>query len=155
MTHSATTVARARVLRPAFVGLMLLLSAAWTSALELITKEEAARPPGMRIDLRGPFPGPTIEIVSPPSDVRQVSPIRLLARFTTYAGTEVDKETVRLIYIKTPLIELTDRVRDFITTKGIDLNNAEVPPGIHTIRIQLKDSAGRTGSTYLTFVIVR
>jgi hypothetical protein len=65
----------------------------------------------------------------------------------------VDKESVRLIYIKNPLVELTKRVHDFITPTGIELPEVQVPPGTHTIRLQLKDSAGRTSSTYFTFQV--
>jgi hypothetical protein len=124
-------------------------------ALQLITKEEASLPPSDRIDVRGPFPGPTIEVLSPPSDVAQTSPVRLVVRFETYAGSEIDTEAIRVIYMKTPPVELTGRVYDFITLKGIEIREAEVPPGTHTIRIQVRDRAGRTGSSVFTFRVER
>jgi hypothetical protein len=48
------------------LAVFLLQWAAPASAFELITKEEAGLPDGTRTDKRGPFPGPTIEVVSPP-----------------------------------------------------------------------------------------
>jgi len=147
---------RAHVFGSAIVAILVISLVTPSFALELITKEEASLPPGARPGpLRGPIPGPTIEVMSPPSDVGQRSPLRLLVRFKTYAGSKVDKESIRLIYIKTPLVELTNRVRDFITPTGIELHEAQVPPGSHTIRIQLKDTAGRTGSTYFTFEVTQ
>ena len=147
------TAAQSHALKTAFVAVFVFLVAATTSAFDLITKEEASLPSGTKTELRGPFPGPVVEVVLPPSDVGQRSPIRFLVRFKTFAGSPVDKESVRLIYIKNPLIELTPRVRPFITSTGIELVDANVPPGTHTIRVQLKDSAGRTSSKYVTFQV--
>jgi hypothetical protein len=132
---------------------VLLTTATSVHSLELITKEEASFPPGTQTEPRGPMPGPTIEVKWPPADVRQKSPLRLVVTFTTHSGSPVDKESVRLIYIKNPLVELTNRIHDFITPTGIEVRDAQVPPGSHTIRIQLKDLAGRASSKYFTFEV--
>jgi hypothetical protein len=121
-------------------------------AIELITKQEASLPSGDPIELRGPLPGPSIEVVWPSLDIPQKAPIRVLIRFKTY-GTPVDTESVRIIYVKDPLIELTQRVHDFIAPAGIELAEAEVPSGIHTIHIQLKDTAGRVSALNFTFTV--
>ena len=124
-------------------------------AFELITREEAAYPPGILHTTRGPVPGPSIEVEAPPTDVDQTSPIHLVIRFRSYGGSNVDKNSVRLIYVKSPFVELTPRVQDFINADGIDLKQAEVPPGTHTIRIQLKDTDGRPSYTNFTFKVAR
>jgi hypothetical protein len=122
--------------------------------IELITPEEALYPSAPS-EQRGPVPGPTIQIVSPPSDVAQISPIRLILRFKAYGGTVVDKDSARLIYEKDPLVELTPRVAPYVTSTGLMLQKAKVPPGTHIIRIQLKDSAGRIGATNFSFTVRR
>lgn len=146
---------RAHSMKSAIVAAVIFPTVMPARALELITKEEASLPPGLSERMRGPIPGPIIEVLSPPSDVRQRTPFRLLVRFRTYGGSLVDKELVRMIYIKDPLVELTKRVQDFITPRGIEVKDAEVPPGRHMIRIQLNDTAGRTGSTYFTFQVTQ
>src|SRR5689334_10685836 len=146
---------RTHPMKSAIVAAVFFSNALAAHALELITKEEAGLPPALFDKLRGPVPGPAVEVVSPPSDVRQKTPVLLRVRFKTFAGSPVDKDSVRIVYIKDPLVELTGRVRDFITPAGIEVKEAVVPPGRHTILIQLKDAAGRTGSTYLTFDVTQ
>ncbi len=58
-------------------------------------------------------------------------------------------DSFKLTYVKTPPIDLTDRVKDFIKAAGIDVPEAVVPPGMHTIRAEIRDKDGRAGS--LTF----
>ena len=127
--------------------------AAYAETLQLITLEESNLPAGTATKLRGPFAGPVIEVVTPPSDVAQKTPVKFFIRFKSLSGSAVDIESVRLIYIKTPLIELTERVRPFITPTGIQLSSADVPPGDHLIRIQLKDAVGRTAAAYANFSV--
>jgi hypothetical protein len=122
--------------------------------IELITMTEARYPPNP-IEIRGPVPGPTVQVISPPSDVAQISPIRLILRFNAYGGTVVDKDSVRLIYEKDPLVELTWRVSAYIEPTGINIENAKVPPGTHIILVRLKDSSGRVGETHFQFTIAR
>jgi hypothetical protein len=123
--------------------------------IELITPAEAKYPPRPPVELRGPVPGPTVEVVSPPSDVPQTSPIRLILRFKAYGGASVDKDSVRLIYERTPPIELTPRVAPYFTDAGLVIEKAKVPPGTHLIRVQLKDSSDRIGRAFIAFRITR
>jgi outer membrane immunogenic protein len=51
-----------------------------------------------------------------------------------------------------PAINLTPRVGHFITMDGVELHEADVPPGTHYLRVEVKDSAGRLGST--TFAVM-
>lgn len=121
--------------------------------VELITAEEASFPEGKPRELRGPIPGPTIEIVSPSPDVAQYSPIRLILRFRAYGGARVDPETIRLVYERSRPVELTFRILPYVTAKGITIDKAKVPPGSHTIRVELKDSQGRLGMKHLKFSV--
>ncbi len=55
--------------------------------------------------------------------------------------------------MRTPLVDLTQRAKAFITPDGIEIKNAEVPPGTHTIRVSVADTDGRIGSADITFSI--
>ena len=41
----------------------------------------------------------------------------------------------------------------FISADGIEVPEAEVPPGIHEFRIELKDNDGRRGATEFKFQV--
>lgn len=81
-----------RTMKLSLLAVVLATTAKPAQSLELITKEEASLPPGTQTELRGVIPGPTIEVKSPPSDVRQKSPLRLVVTFTTHSGSPVDKD---------------------------------------------------------------
>jgi hypothetical protein len=54
-----------------------------------------------------------------------------------------------------PAVDLTERARSFITPNGIEIKDAKVPPGTHTIRISVSDTEGRSGSADLTFSVTK
>ena len=121
------------------------------AAVELITPREAALPNAvgakLNLGLRGVTRGPKIVVMSPAPGAGQVrSPFNLLLRFETHGGATVDPATVRLTYLKQPAINLTQRVGDWIRPDGIDVSDAEVPPGTHYLRVEIRDSAGRSGA---------
>jgi hypothetical protein len=122
-------------------------------AIELITQAEANYPPADEI--RGPIPGPIVEVMSPPGDIPQRSPVRLFLRFTPFGGAKIDPESIRLIYEKRPEVELTPRVRPYATVRGIDVPKARVPPGTHVIRVLVRDTEGRLGSSTFKFVVTQ
>ena len=51
----------------------------------------------------------------------------------------------QLTYVRSPAVDLTQRVKSFAKPAGIDLPEAEVPPGTQTIRAEIKDKDGRSG----------
>jgi hypothetical protein len=120
----------------------------------LITAEETllGTPPQGDLTFRaGVSRGPSITVVSPKPDAPLRSPFRLQLKFEGRGGAQVDAETLKLTYARTPAIDLTARVKPFANPSGIDLPEASVPPGTHTIRAEVKDKDGRSGT--LTFVI--
>jgi len=74
------------------------------------------------------------------------SPVRLQLKFQTYGGSKVDLDTVQATYLRTPNIDLTPRIKPFVNATGIDVPAAELPPGDHMVRVDIKDSDGRTAS---------
>jgi hypothetical protein len=70
----------------------------------------------------------------------------LQLKFETFGGARIDIESVKVLYLRTPNVDLTPRVRPFIQADGIDMPDAELPPGEYMVRVDVKDSDGRPGS---------
>jgi hypothetical protein len=135
-------------------GLIVLVLAGPAQAEVLISAQEAKLPESPFED-RGAFPGPKIVLVSPgDSAVAVKSPIHLRVRFEP-RGAKIDPESLRVTYIKLEPVDLTERVRAFAGVDGIDFKDAEVPPGTHKIRIELRDSDGVTGGTDIVLKIAQ
>jgi len=130
---------------------ILLLYAGTAGAATLITESEAALPSDTTTG-RGISRGPRVTIVSPPPSGGLVqSPVNFRLHFETFGGAKVNVESVVITYKKLPPIDLTQRVTAFITSQGIAMPVAEVPPGTHRIEVEVKDSDGRTGWADFTF----
>jgi hypothetical protein len=134
-------------------------AAAPADAIELVTKEEAALPAGPppALQLRGsPTRRPKIVVVSPPPGAGLVhSPLDLKLQFHAHGGTQVDPSTVVLTYLKQPAIDITQRITPFITADGVDIAQAELPPGEHQFWIELKDKDGRIGGAEIDFQVAK
>lgn len=68
-----------------------------------------------------------------------------------HGGAQIDDGSFKLIDLTNPEVDLTGRVKDFAKSNGIDVPEAEIPPGTYTIHAEIKDNDGRSGS--LTFTI--
>jgi hypothetical protein len=124
-------------------------------ATQLITQEEANMPPpkgAVAVDRRGILRGPKVEVLAPNNAV-QSSQFRLHVKFESYGGAKIDPDSVRMIYLRTPNVDLTPRVKKFIQPDGIEIPDTELPPGEYTVRVEIKDSDGRAGSTHLTLKV--
>lgn len=130
---------------------LIRVSLAQTRHVVLITDEEAKRPQAAALTFRaGISRGPGIELLSPkPSEKSVASPIHLTLKFEGHGGTQIDASSFKLIDACNPPVDLTDRVKDFTKSTGIDVPEAEIPPGTYTIHAEIKDSDGRVG--LLTF----
>jgi hypothetical protein len=131
-----------------------LLISRTTQATPLITKEEAELPlpkGAIAADTRGILRGPKVEIVSP--NEASHSPLRLQLRFESFGGAKINIDSVKVVYLRTPNVDLTSRVRPFIQADGIDMPNAELPPGEYLVRVDIKDSDGRPGSARFTLKV--
>ena len=124
----------------------------------LITEAEANLPSPVDVSLttRGLTRGPVVEQVTPDPDAAPVkSPLPLKIKFQTRNNVPIDKDSVKLTYVRTPGVDLTSRIKAHIGDDGIDMKQAEVPPGNHVIRIELKDQQGRSSSATIKLSVAK
>jgi hypothetical protein len=97
------------------------------------------------LDNRGITRGPRIELVSGTEPVR--SPTHLMVKFVPFGGAKIDPNSVKVTYLRSPNVDLTSRLMPFVLPTGIDMPDAQLPAGDHTVRVDVKDSDGRAAST--------
>jgi hypothetical protein len=117
------------------------------ASLVLITADEAKLPPpkgAIPVSARGVTRGPKVELVSQSNVIRSPAPLQL--KFQTFGGAKVDLDAVQATYLRSPNVDLTPRIKPFVTATGIDVPAAELPPGEHIVRIDIKDSDGRAAT---------
>src|SRR5258707_13994273 len=117
-------------------------------AAPLITAEDAARPPqkgAVPNSGRGITRGPKIQVPEAETGV-QTSPMRFQVKFQTFGGSSIDLDALKVTYLKSPVVDLTSRIKPFAQSTGIDMPDAQLPPGEHLIRVDIKDSDGRPAS---------
>jgi hypothetical protein len=81
------------------------------------------------------------------------SPLRFKLVFVAFGGATIDIDSLAVTYLRASNIDLTPRVRPFVQRTGIDIPEAEVPPGQHAIRVELKDSEGRPAAVNLVLAV--
>jgi hypothetical protein len=121
----------------------------------LITQDEAKLPPpkgAFAVDRRGVTRGPKISLVGDNTEPLH-SPIHLRLKFESFGGAKIDEDSVKVTYLRTPNVDLTARIKPFVQMTGIDVPDAELPVGDHTVRVDVKDSDGRPGSASFTLQV--
>ena len=121
----------------------------------LITEEEAKLPPpkgAVATDRRGVTRSPKITYVDQGVPIH--SPMHFHVTFESFGGAKIDPDSVKVTYLKTPNVDLTPRIRSFVQTAGIDIPDVELPAGDHMVRVDVKDTDGRTGSTSFVLRVV-
>src|ERR1051325_9366064 len=98
------------MMRNILLGLVAagLLFTGTSRATQLITEEEAKLPPpkgAIATDRRGILRGPKIDFVSPGNPTQ--SPLHLQLKFESYGGTKIDPDSIKVIYLRTPNVDLT------------------------------------------------
>ena len=136
----------------------LVLGALWLTCAHaevLITEAEARLPNAIDVSMtmRGLTRGPGIELLSPNPNQSVTSPLPLKIKFDIRNKIEVDPDRVKLIYIKANPVDLTDRIKKHVTGGGISMNQAEVPPGTHILRLDITDKQGRVGTAMIKLVV--
>lgn len=136
----------------AIAGVVSFAAVPVHAAHVLITAEEARLPPpkaAVVTDRRGITRAPKIKYIDAGQPIH--SPMHFQLAFETFGGAKIDLNSVKVTYLKTPNVDLTARVIPFVQTAGIDIPDAELPAGEHIVRVDVKDSDGRSGSA--TFIL--
>ncbi len=137
-----------------FIALYLGLVSGLVSAAPLITTKEAALPAASgTLATRGISRGPAVKLSSPEADVPVSSPFDFKVLFEARGEGKIDPNSVKVVYMKSPFVDLTPRLKSAITPSGINFSKAEVPPGTHTIRVTVKDLDGRETNQVMTIVV--
>ncbi|HEY5797194.1 MAG TPA: hypothetical protein VIU82_19470 [Bosea sp. (in: a-proteobacteria)] len=123
--------------------------------VQLITREEAGlpAPDASGSAVRNLTRGPAIDTQGTLGSGVAGKPLRLAVKFVPSNGVPIDPESVRVIYRRQPALDVTTRVKAFITAQGIEAPAVLVPPGKHVIEIQAVDKEGRIGRTQMTLNI--
>jgi hypothetical protein len=139
-------------LRLAAAAVAGALVATPAAAATLITEHEAQLPPDNSVLRSGIERGPDIVVVYPPPKTGMIqSPFDFKVKFQPHGGTQIDLDSLRVVYKRIPAIDLTARVKPFARPDGIDMSGADVPAGDHRIMIFVKDSAGHEGQADIHF----
>ena len=136
---------------PIFIAL-LLAPAAPAGAATLITAEEASLPPAAFPSAsRGITRGPTVKLESPTEPV--ASPFKLVVSFAAHGGAQIALESVKLTYLRNPSVDLTARIKPFVTAQGLGITLAEAPAGRHELILEVADSNARVVKLPITITV--
>ena len=119
----------------------------------LITPEEAQLPTPKGVHAaRAITRGPRIDLAGPDASEAR-SPLRLQLKFRGFGGATINLDSLRVTYLKMPNVDLTSRIKPYAQPTGIEIPDAEAPPGEHLVRVEVHDSEGRrTATTFLLSV---
>lgn len=132
----------------------LIMVAPAVNAAQLISAKEAALPAASgTLATRGISRGPSVKLVSPEADTPVSSPIDFKVNFEARGEGKIDPASIKVVYMKSPFVDLTPRLKNAISASGIDFAKADVPPGSHTIRVTVKDVDGRETNSVFTLVV--
>ncbi len=136
-------------------AVLVILLSANAGAASLITESEANLPAAVETKSRSITRGPGIRVISPDPATTIKSPFNLKVAFEPRGGAKIVPESIKVTYLKAPAVDLLDRLKPGISEQGIDLANAEVPPGEHRIQMSLEDSEGRRTITVIKLSVVK
>ena len=123
-------------------------------AQTLISEQEAALPPyTSKPASRSIIRGPIVKWINPKNGIVVSSPFELKVLLESREGVKIDPSSLKVTYLKSPIVDLTPRIQTAVTPNGIELKKAIVPPGSHTIRLTIKDVEGRETNSQITIQV--
>lgn len=151
-------IATALGLTVSLAGVMPMASAHAAGPL-LITETEAGMAPyeGVTMLTRA-MGGPVIKVLQPDqADGQKVpvltKPVHISLKFEPVSQAKVDMASLKVIYLKLFGIDITDRLRPYVAGEAIDVPEADIPTGDHSIRVDIKDTTGRQSSQVFRFMV--
>lgn len=128
---------------------IVLLSFPWLAQaqIKLITEAEAQTPNLQVPATRAITRGPGISLKTPAEVAAKSFPFKMV--FEPRGGAKIDPTSIKLEYLKQPIVDLTARFKTGLNGNQLELPQASVPAGTHPIRVSVRDSEGREGHTII------
>ena len=134
--------------------LLLLATRSEAQVLQLITEDEARLPIAQEAKeqvTRAITRGPGISLAS--ADIVTREGFLLHIVFEPRGGVAIDPESVRILYLKSPAVDLTERLKGQIQADGIEVPAATAPPGEHPLQVTVRDTNGRQSAKKFKLVV--
>ena len=139
------------LIRLIFSLLMLASLGVSAQTLQLIKDDEAKLPAAaVEPPTRAITRGPAIKLASPES-VSGAFPLKIT--FEPRGESKIDVGSVKVEYLKGSGVDLTERLKAGIKPNGIEIAAAAAPTGQHPIRVTVRDSEGRQGTTEFNLTV--
>jgi hypothetical protein len=105
----------------------------------LITLEEALQPevPFLKECSSLEENGPHIKINAPKLDIPLLTPFVVDIAFEASRNKIIDYDSLRVKYLKFIPIDLTDRVKPYLSNNRLVLKDVKVPQGRHCLQVQI------------------
>jgi hypothetical protein len=133
---------------PIFLALIyLVFQSAAIAQVRLITEDEAKTPSQHVGSTRAITRGPGVKLLTP-SEVNAKS-FAFKLMLEPRGGASLNPSTLRVEYLKQPPIDLTPRIQSGLVGNTLEMTNLTVPSGEHPLRVSIRDSEGREGSTLI------
>lgn len=137
-----------------FIFIVSVAGHRFADAEVLITEKEAALPASAGVLAnRGISRGPAVKLEAPGADAPVTAPFNLKVKFEPRGGAKIDLLSIKVFYLKSPVVDLTPRLKHSISSDGIEFSNATAPSGTHPIRVTVKDSEGRETNLIFNMVV--
>jgi hypothetical protein len=100
--------------------------------------------------------GPVIDILkpAPARDLKVKAPFAISVRFNGLSDSPIDPKTFKVMYgfLK---IDITNRIIEHVSVapEGFALENAQIPPGKHSLVLQVSDGKKRVATRELRFEV--
>jgi hypothetical protein len=120
---------------------------------ELLSIEEAARPAGRSYGFANQAADNGPAIVAQDLEVQEAKPFTLMVRLNARDGAAPDLATLRIECLKSPVIDLTPRLKQYITEEGVKVDRTTLPPGLHHFRVSINDVRGRLTEKDFTVLV--
>lgn len=134
----------------AAAALLLAVTGGHAAAMTLVSEQEAAMAdnPLAAFDVRAATArGPILrQDCPPPPGAVERSPTCFRVSIRPNSA-DVLLNSLRVTYLKAPPVDITPRVAPYVTPQGIDVPEAELPPGRHAFRIEISDATGNVTVT--------
>ncbi len=110
----------------------------------LVTSQEAALAPSTTSKAgRSITRGPAIRQVSPDGTVKAGQPFDLHVEFAGRGGEKINPATAQVAILRGGNVNITDRLKPYISANGIEMPAAMVPAGTYVLQVTVSDAGGR------------